>query len=293
MPGTILNPTARVLAGSATGPADGDLASAASVNGAFQTLMNGSDAARRLLFGTKLKPRYKVEPGTLGPANPKITVDPLGAVLVTDGTGQWTVATHLTSTTVDILTAWGLGALPVKTRLYLYAKLHADGVSVDWNVDTTGPDGLLAYKNGSTDYAFVGTFLTDAGVANQILPCYSYGSMHKLSAAAENATVKILAAGAAQVDTAVTLNPAGIGNLVPSWARLVWLAIDATAAGAHSLLITSSATSPYGYTLDFNAAGRRNAIIPIVSEDNQNIHYQWTGAGDTADIYVIGWEDPR
>ena len=291
MPGTILTPTNTTFPASATGPADGDLANAASVNGAFQALVNGEDAARRLLYGAKLRPRYKVVPGSNGPVNPKITVDPLGALAVTSG-GVWTVLTHTTSTTIDILTAFGAGALAVKTRYYLYAYT-TDGVTISWLVSATGPDSLLRYMTGSTDYAFIGTFLTDAGVANQILPCYSYGSMHKLSGAGGNGAIKILASGASAVDAAVPLNPAGLGMLVPVWAPVVWLQIDAQGGGAVSLSITPSATSTFGYSIDFNAAGRRNAIIPIVSEDNQNIHYTWGAGGSLVDIYVVGWEDPR
>ncbi|TXH42604.1 MAG: hypothetical protein E6Q97_35405, partial [Desulfurellales bacterium] len=98
-------------------PADGDIANAASVNVAFQSLENSVEALRFLTYGGGFYPRVKATSNTV------MTIQPLGAVVVKQA-GIWTAVPHTVATTINPLALAG-GAFAANTRYYVYVNLVA------------------------------------------------------------------------------------------------------------------------------------------------------------------------
>ena len=132
-------------------PADGDIANAASVNVAFQSLENSVEALRFLTYGGGFYPRVKATSNTV------MTIQPLGAVIVKQA-GIWTAVPHTVATTIDPIALAG-GAFAANTRYYVYVNVVA-GV-ITWSVSTTAADVGWRYKTGDEQYQFVSTFYTD------------------------------------------------------------------------------------------------------------------------------------
>lgn len=144
-----------------TTPADGDPANAASVNVAFQALVDGGEAARIAAQGR----RYRF--WTLDGAN--LVVAPVGGFSVTSG-GVWLAARHAVPTTVNAAAALG-AALAATTRYYLYIRIVAGVPTFAVGVD--GPDAGLLFRALSTDYLWLGTFITDSN--SQVVPQITSG----------------------------------------------------------------------------------------------------------------------
>lgn len=154
---TLLNPASPPgFPSQLTTPADGDPANAASVNVAFQAILDGEDAARLSSVGRRF--RY----WTLDGAN--IVVQPLGGFAVTSF-GAWFAARHSVVTTVNAAAALGAG-LAASTRYHLYARIVGGVVTFAAGLD--GPDSGLLFRALSTDYLWVGTFITDSNA--QVVP---------------------------------------------------------------------------------------------------------------------------
>lgn len=152
-------------------PADGDIANAASVNVAFQSLENSVEALRYLTYGGGFYPRV------IGVNDNTMVIQPLGAVVVKVA-GIWTAVPHTVATTIDPEALAG-GAFAVATRYYVYANVVAG--SIVWSVSTTAPDAGLRYKAGDEQYQFITTFVTAPAVAtlfpySQSGTSYVYGS---------------------------------------------------------------------------------------------------------------------
>ena len=152
-------------------PADGDIANAASVNVAFQSLENSVEALRFLTYGGGFHARV------IGVNDNTMVIQPLGAVVVKVA-GIWTAVPHTVATTIDPEALAG-GAFAVATRYYVYANVVAG--SIVWSVSTTAPDVGLRYKAGDEQYQFITTFVTAPAVAalfpySQSGTSYVYGS---------------------------------------------------------------------------------------------------------------------
>lgn len=154
MAGTPITPaTPSPIPASTTGPADGELANAASVNGAFQDLMEGVLGLRIASYGRRTRTQVKSSNGTT------LVVGALGSVILTTGGGtSWVSFLNTTQQTVTAATAFG-GSLGNSTRYYLYAYNNAG--SLDFIITVTPPNASRTYENGNTDRAFVSTFITD------------------------------------------------------------------------------------------------------------------------------------
>ena len=154
MAGTPIVPaTPSPIRSSTTGPADGELANAASVNGAFQDLMEGVLGLRLASYGRRAQIHVRSSNRTT------LIVGALGSVILTTGGGStWLSFLNTTQQTVTAATAFG-GALGNLTRYFLYAYNNAG--ALDFIVTTTAPDASRTYENGNTDRVFISTFITD------------------------------------------------------------------------------------------------------------------------------------
>lgn len=133
-------------------PYDGDPLSATQLRVDDLTpLQNGVEAARLLLYGGGIRRRV------LCSSNTAMTVQPLGAVLVTV-TGVWTVIADVSSHSLNPTTL--AGSLANNTRYWVYVAIVA-GV-LTFSASTTGPDSGLFYMTGDTSKLYVTTFYTDA-----------------------------------------------------------------------------------------------------------------------------------
>ena len=146
MAGTAIIPASPALIpSSTTGPADGELANAASVNGAFLDVMTGVLGVRIGTYGRVANAHCRSINGTV------IIVDALGSVLLTTGGAtSWLSLLNTTQQSVTAATAFG-GVLAINTRYYLYAYNNAG--AVDFIVTITAPNASRTYEHGNTDRA--------------------------------------------------------------------------------------------------------------------------------------------
>lgn len=278
---------------SLTCPADGDLANAASVNGAFQSIMTGIEVARQGLYGRKLNARYRVTFPNVGPPpfGPLMVLEPLGQIYLTTGGGTvWRCVNHNVQTSIDLVAKFG-GPLTAKTRFYVYATIVA-GV-LDFVVDTNPPGIDLRYANANTDRAYVGTFLTSA-IASNVWGFTCDGRLYRYTL---NNGFSIVAGGQANAYTALNAyTTVGDGQIVPAYARnllLSWNAIN-NAAGPDTLFINSN-NSGGAFEVSIGPSGenfgRPAGIIPAMADDLTNVYYKWTTGGVNvgANIGVVGF----
>ncbi len=287
---TTISPAAtRVLPNGVTVPVDGDLANAASVATPISDLLTGVDAARKLLYGAKLRPRYSIDIAD-STVTPIMKIQPLGSVLV-QYSGVWMVIDHSVTTSLNLLTTLGAANFTLKTRYYVYYGF--DGTNAIWEITTTAPDNQLKYKSGDTSKAYIGTFLSDAATNTSVVPCYEFGGVHKLTGVRG---LQVVSGGAAAVATAFKcFSPAAFGQLTPTYAREIILQASATSSGADHLYIGTKSTLPTFTLMDFISNESHTVEFSACPDDNENMYYLWTtgGAGRGVDIFLAGWRDPR
>ena len=252
-------------------PADGDIATAASVNVAFQSLENSVEALRFLTYGGGFYPRVKATSNTV------MTIQPLGAVVVKQA-GVWAVVPHTVATTIDPLALAG-GAFAANTRYYVYVNLVA-GV-ITWSVSTTAPDAGWRYKTGDEQYQFVSTFYADTGP--NLIP-YTQSGKTYLTKKFSTATVQ-LSGGNATVPTAVSFS-----TYVPTNASSVLLQI--------AFIPNADQASAYVYSYDLSsvtlwgdAASGTNNIYAQVSASTLDggFGYVVSNVGDELNVYALGF----
>lgn len=289
MPVTI-NPSASALyPTSIQGPADGDLANAASVNTAFQSIMNAADVARLVLYGSRLKPRYFCDSGNQGPPpfGPIMTVRPMGQIFLTNGAGSWITHFVNVSILVNLINANGGNPLAPLTRYYLYYTTIA-GV-IDSIVDTNPPQADLHYGQGSSDRVYIGTFLT-SGVASNIWTFTQDGTY------LYDGKFSVLTGGQAAAWTAIDpFNSAGNGNVVPLYARQIRFYFEAVNNAGAAEKLFFSPLNAFGGGIDFTvpAGGRVTGEFTMNVGNGTQVWYKWLagGADVSAALHVRGWID--
>lgn len=292
---TVINPAVgETFPASLTGPADGDLANAASVNGAFQSVMNGIDLARIGLFGKKLRPRYYTSNrGNGGATHPQVTVEALGRILVTEG-GIWKILQHTVASVIDLHTLLG-AQTAAATRYYLYASSVA-GV-LTWQISTTGPSADLAYFSGGngTDWAYIGTVYSST--ADIILFESEYGGNHIMKIPASDLGPFVLGTAIAPVSNVTNSFTLPVGTLVPSYVKTFKLLINVIPDGAGTGLIEVSGNTPasqgLGYAVTANSPPLTEYPVDITPDDGQTVYYSSSTAHAGLSINLQGWQDPR
>lgn len=273
-----------------TGPADGDLANAASVNGAFLDLMSGVVGNRIAAYGRVCNVHCRSVNGTV------IAVDALGSVILTTGGGaNWISFLNSTSQTVTAATALG-AALGNNTRYYLYAYNNAG--TLDFIANTNVPNASRTYENGNTDRVFITTFITDG--SGIIIPYVQENRRVVYTTPGQNPSMAMNTGGAAWTD----VNPNATTPMVPLWAQTISLYTvlvnsDSTAGGDAFSLRAKSVTAT-GYTgaakvfivgaVDHYTQYAAETTTLVLS-DSQIFQYQWAtgGAGRAAVGYIEGW----
>jgi hypothetical protein len=252
-------------------PADGDIANAASVNVAFQSLENSVEALRFLTYGGGFYPRVKATSNTV------MTIQPLGAVIVKQ-LGVWTAVPHSVATTIDPLALAG-GAFAANTRYYVYVNLVA-GV-ITWSVSTTAPDAGYRYKTGDEQYQFVTTFYADTGP--NLIP-YTQSGKTYLTKKFSAATVQ-LSGGNAVVPTAVSFSAYIPTNATSVLLQVVFIPnADQASAYLYSFDLTS-------ITMWGDAASGTNNIYGQVEASTLDggFGYVVSNALDQLNVYALGF----
>ena len=247
-------------------PADGDIANAASVNVAFQSLENSVEALRFLTYGGGFYPRVKATSNTV------MTIQPLGAVVVKQ-LGVWTAVPHTVATTIDPLALAG-GAFAANTRYYVYVNLVA-GV-ITWSVSTTAPDVGWRYKTGDEQYQFVTTFYTDHVpdllTYTQSGKTYTYTTVTPTGGGVRGNL--LLNLGAALAPTNVTT----VGGAIPTGVSEYRLYGQAATAAATGVAVLGLAL-PSANSRVFYPSG--TAALPYTQETT------WTGITTTTLQYFV------
>lgn len=270
-----------------TCPADGDLANAASVNGAFQSIMDGVDIARRVLWGSRLRPRYHCAFPNNGPPpnGPLLVVKPLGQIFLTL-TGSWITYNINTALSVNLVNANGGNPLTAKTRYYLYFTTVAGVVDAIVSLNPPGDD--LRYENGNTDRLYVATFLTSAIASN--VWTFTQNNEYLYDTA-----FQALTTGQASADTGFDPYTTADGPVVPSWARTLRLKVRAVNNAGAADTLTLSALSGLGggpqINVPANSTVTQEVTLNCSAGSGGQIFYKWaTGGVNTgANVYVYGW----
>ena len=275
-------------------PANGETCDANSVLVAFQALEDGVECSRLAAYGRKLQPTYQITTATSTGAGASVLIQPLGPVALTSG-GQWFVKQHLLSSTKVLKTMNGGVSLTTKTRYYIYAFINA-GV-LDFTVSTTEPGSTGQYMKllattSNTDYAYVGTFLTDPSVTNNVFPCFESGGFHKQG---PDVGIAVLSGNSDGGSNALNVyNHATYGAVVPPGVMLMKLLVGAYSSTMDTLHVLGG-PSTSGFAIPTQVVNvSSTAEIWLASEDRTNIYYGW-GVGSTgrnANLLVQGWQVP-
>lgn len=290
---TTLTPTTPPIAPDAVlGPADGELANAASVNAPLQTLLDGIEFARLASIGRKVQPDYSCLDGI------NINVEPLGQIVLTNGAGKWTILEHLSPSTFNAATKLG-APLVLNTRYYFY--VYINGASADFSVTTDPPEATLRYRSGGlTNQVYVGTFIyaTNATAVDMIYPFRSYGGKYVYDEIIF-LQFQSLAGGGAGVTVPLNIATTGLSPF-PYYAKCVTLGymITGGAVGAFQSYRRPGSAVWTGLFFNVNGTTFRSGTDSIVDQfdynDNVSIELANTGvAGSNGSLFAFSFYDRR
>lgn len=277
MPTSITPATPPQIVTSLTGPADGDLATAATVNNVFQVLDNSVESIRLSVYGGGIRRRVTCT------SNTSMTIQPLGCALVTVA-GVWTSLVHNVATPINpsVLS----GGLAATTRYWVYAKSTAGTIA--FVVSTTASDIGARYMAGNTDYLYVSTFITDSTAA--IVPysqcdgkyTYQYRTPDGLSGAADGnlAVYRVNAGGSSALGYSI---PSGAlsANLMAFMLSIGYpasAAVGPTGANPLNTYISTSISTPVSHEFSLSLAA------------GTTIDYAFPAAPTYMNIWVTGFE---
>lgn len=255
-----------------TGPSDGEVATSATVNGPFLSLINASESARLITYGQTR--RYM----TLDNAG-NLSVGPLIAVtLKTAGVWQtYTSAVPITKTLSGL-------ASNVLYNVYVY---YSAGLQIQVSTDVV--DNTRSYKDGDEGYIFVGYVLVDS--FGNTVPAtfngttYTYYSLSVSGGGVDGNLV--LDSG-----NATTLTPVPL-NCVPSYALSATLTTTAQLAiGTLDYTIIASTAGKNLQVLQTWAAGAnsiQNAMTMAPFQGIARVDYAVATAADTLLIWVTSF----
>lgn len=266
MPTTITPITPPPIALSFNGPADGELATAASVNAPFQVLENSVEALRLLTYGGGF------DVSVVATSDTSMSIAPLGAVVV-QVAGVWKVYQHSLTSSIDPLALIG-GAFAASTRYYVYAYVNAGVLS--FQVSTTAPDTGHRYKAGDEQYQFITTFCTTSG--STLIPYRQIGRKYTYT----DFTGTDQVTGSATVVTVVPFTVA-----VPTGASTVILQANFTAGAAgHSVTINTF----YSLVACQAAPGTNNQLVTQCEVPGiSGFEYKVENALDAVVIYAYSF----
>lgn len=253
-----------------TGPSDGEPATAVTVNGPFQSLIDASESARLVTYGQAR--RYMVVDGAGA-----LTVGPLVAVTLKTG-GTWQTYTS----TVPLNKA--LAGLVANTLYNVYVY-YSGGLQVQ--VSTDPVDDFRLYKDGDEGYIFVGYVMTDVSAVT--VPAKFNGNTYTYLTATTNVGLGVngnlvLDQGSAVVSTTVPL------GCVPSYAQAATLSLQATLVGANGRFVLVSQAGNTILNIELiNALNTETspAYAPFVSA--AQVNYLVPGAFDNAVLWVTSF----
>lgn len=278
MPTPITPPAAPTLNATVNAPNDGEIANSASLVQFVQPFVDDTEALRLLTYGGGLRRRVACTSNTV------LTIQPLGAVVVKPG-ADWVTLSHSVATIVDPSAL--AGVLVANTRYWLYAYYNAGVIA--FSVSTTGPDAGLRYMTGNTQYFLVSTFWTNA--AADIVPYSQTDSEYTYTDASLGDGTQLLNAGAAAVDTDVTLTSTSI----PTQASRAYLliALASSLAQHRGTVKAGAAASPQQYVgiVLQDGAGLGVAVQGIVDcqATAGTICYSVTAGGPAMSIFAMGF----
>jgi len=276
MPTTIAPDNPATFPANIAGPADGEPANAASVNVALQAFMNGVEAARLAGYGARHTLRAKSTNGT------HVVVEPMGQLQLTSA-GLWRTVGSLLQTSFSAATKLG-AALANSTRYYVYAGIV--GGALDFLVSTDPPEATLAYRNGSTDWAFVTTFATDS--AGVIIPYVSSGATYRYLSPAYLIPADLTLVNVTTNTVAVVTN---FGVTLPPQARVAHLVANFVGVGSWD--IGAAGVTASGWSTGGNAKSLVGAFLGAIPIDvplgTNGFRYETSGGTTSFTLVVAGF----
>lgn len=256
---------------SLTGPADGEVANALSVNSVFQDLEDDAEAFRLLTYGGGIRRRV------LCSSNTVLTIQPLGAVVVKSSLGVWTVFSHSAASTVSPVTITG-GLVAGRWWVYGYES----GGALAFTASTTAPDVGLRYMNGDEKYVYITSFYVDAGP--NVMTYTQDDNFYKyLEHIAGNRVLN----GVVGPAVAVTQSLAGPS---PSQASSVLLRAEYAASVVDSLELLTTTTNNRMWNMETTATGTpSSAYITHSLADGNQLDYSIGAATTALTLWVSGF----
>lgn len=172
------------------------------------------------------------------------------------------------------------GNLANSTLYYVYAYNNAG--SLDFQITTDVPNANLRFKNASSQYVYLGWFVTDT--AGAPLPFLMRDGRYRFlfGGLASTSVHRVLSGGNATSFTAVSL-----ATLVPSHIRLVRLHAEFLGgAVGRALYLRATGTSTFHKLFTAQTTDALNFDTAVELNTSRQFDYKVTNAGDSATLYV-------
>lgn len=245
---------------SITIPVDGDLADAASVNGAA---MDEIDTQIFLLqtYGQLMQSTCPIRArwSTLI----SLDIEPIPFMAVTES-GTWksiftTMLTNVSETDLE-----GGGSFAINTWYFVYA--YSIGGVANFQISAQMPDQYFLYKNGTFSHKYICSFKTNT--LGQILPFEKYGNYVTYEASLA------VGGGSSTIEAPLTTAnyvPPSVNN-APRLCKLVGNA-DSTATFLPSTLTIRPRSGSGGYEFIIPALGAESIILETPTDDTGTVYY--------------------
>lgn len=248
-----------------TGPSDGEPATAVTVNGPFQSLIDASESARLITYGQTR--RYMSVDG----AN-NVSVGPLIAVTLKTA-GVWQTYTNTVALTKALI---GLA----NNTLYNVYVYYSAGLQIQVSLDPV--DATRSFKDGDEGYVFVGYVMTD--VSATTVPAQFNGTTYtylRQTALGGGITGNlVLDQGSATSPAAVPL------GCVPSYAHSASFIMKVVLFGANGNFVLVSAAGDQLLSVELLNAVKISVLQATSPLTSATVSYFGPGFTDLTSLWV-------
>lgn len=171
------------------------------------------------------------------------------------------------------------GNLANSTVYYVYA--YNNGGSLDFQITTDVPNANLRFKNASSQYVYVGWFVTDS--AGAPLPFIMRNGHYRFlfGALTSSSAHRVITAGNATSFTAVTV------ACVPAHARLIRLHFELTpGAAGRAVYFRAGGTSTFHKYFVAQATYAVLGDTAVELNSSRQFEYKVSNSGDSLETYV-------
>jgi len=263
-------------------PADGENADSASLELPVQVLADREALLleTRKMIGPLPRSVYCIN-GT------DLKIDPIRGIMVT-ASSVWKYVDISSVATVTVAAKEGGGNFVVGTHMYVYVYYNAG--SPAYQISATAPDAYMLWKTGSTDYAYICSFIAPSATG---IPLFKMrrGEYTFLKQSAVTNPINLLINAAAPVAGPTNISCAGVMPPHARWLDLFVSVTNVNAANvAEIVLYDTDAGGVGGIRYTFDAGKLAGAGIsgfaqgPVCLTVDSSQRFTYTATGTMADI---------